>query len=42
MDTGHEFQQKRGNKQDALDVIWMYFVGAMFLICTIPLAGYWT
>ena len=42
MTTDHEFMIKRRNKRDVQDIIWMYIVGTLFLICVLPLAGYWT
>lgn len=42
MTTGHEFTVKRSNKRDVQDVIWMYRAGILFLICVLPLVGYWT
>lgn len=41
MTTDHGVMRKNSVKRDLLDIFRMYGVGGFFLICVIPLLGYW-
>jgi len=41
MTMDHGVMQKQSAKRDFLDIFRMYGVGGFFLVCMIPLLGYW-
>ena len=42
MTTDHGVIFKRSFKKDVIDIVRMYGLGGFFLICVIPLLGFWT
>lgn len=41
MTADHGVIRKRRVKKDLLDIVRMYGLGGVFLVCVIPLLGYW-